>query len=450
MSTKTLANIRDELSIETGDYLHGTVTTALTTSTALVDTDLMSVEGGMTADYFKDWWVLITSGTNAAAIRKVDTYAVTGTIAVLGGSFAAETPSAALKATYELHKHHPTTKLNAINIATRKLYPRLHRKITDLSVITGNILPDFNWWTSATEHKFWTLSGATVARTSPSAYTRGSRFSAKLTDSGSGDGVMILTSTNYPRLIDFQGSTVSLYAWAYPLDTDDDAETEIVTIQPTSTGTTVDTNTSTTSNEATVFQLIKLEDISIKDDVNTFQIKMRCVTASKNVYYVEPRLIGKKVYDYMIPELLQGGQITWIRRQITGRNDIRPADDIGFNADYVDLFGWSVVTENINGTNYKFLRTPTNISEGYRLEIQGFAPLEDNLSADTDTITIDDPYTQLLVLESAKQMYKMLRGQGSSFTSDTYETEVARLDFEISRLGNLRMGQPSSMLRVRR
>uniref|UniRef100_A0A6H1ZDK1 Uncharacterized protein n=1 Tax=viral metagenome TaxID=1070528 RepID=A0A6H1ZDK1_9ZZZZ len=446
MAVKTLANIRDELSITTGDYLHSTVTTAIAASTNIVDTALANVEGGGTDNFWQDWWVLITSHLNIGVVRKISTYtASTQTIVVLGGVLLSDTANLA---TYEIHRNHPTTKKDAINISARKLYSRLYRKITDLSVVTGDILPDFNWWTSASVHKFWLTNNTTIARTSPSATTglsRDQRYSMKSTVS-SAAGYVYINNKIYPRLLDLQGHTISIYVQVYP---EDNGDVFIDLYTKTIAGTAA-TTSSTTTTYLGKWQPIKLENHSVPDNLEQIELRVRGQVINQYAYISEPRIVGRGIYDYMLPELFQNGEITWVRRQTTGYDNFKPADGIGYDDSYVDVFGWNTVTEDVNGTNYKFLRTPNRISANYKLELQGFAPLEDNLSADTDTITIDDPWTQLLVLESAKQMYKMLRGQGSSMTSDTYETEVARLDLEIARLGNLRMGQPANMLRVRR
>lgn len=447
MATKTLANLRDALSTELHDYLHSTVTTALAATNNLVDTELANVKGGTVDNFCKGWWVLVTSENNDGEIRRVSSYTATSkTIVSLGAAWTAETAGA--KATYELHKYHPTDKLDAINIVAQDIYPDLYREVVDTSLITGNILPDFNWWTAAAAHLFWSSSTMTLARTSPgSGYTRGNRFSMKTTDAGAGDEYVLINSDDYPRLLDLQGHSVSFYVWAYPVDTDDDAEIEIYTVKPTTTGTTVQTLTSTTVSEKGTFNLIKLETQAIASDIDFIEIRMRCVTASKNVYFAEPRLVVDGINSYMLPEWFQEGDISWVGIQRTGRS--YPCDNVGSNDAYDDYYGCHVVTEDVNGTVYKFLETPDFLSSQRRIELKGRCPLEYALSADTDTVTLDNRNLRYFVLASARQLFIMERGSVTSETSDVFEKEIARIDYQLLRLGNLKMTAPSAQMRVR-
>jgi len=446
MATQTLANLRDELSREIHDYLHSTVTTALAANNNLVDTLLANVKGGTTDNFCKNWWVLVTSNTNDGEIRRVSSYtALSKTIVTLG---AAWTTDGANKATYELHKYHPTDKLDAINATARKTQAYHH--LTDYQLVTGNILPDFEWWTSASAHKFYSASGATLARTSPgSGYTRGERYTALVTDSGAGDGYMYITSDNYPRLLDLQGMTVSVYAPVYCVSADDDAEIIIYTSKGTSTGAVTQTLTSITEVEQATWQWLLLENQELNTDLDEIQIRMSVVTAGNTAYYGPPVLLGKNVNGYMLPELFQKGQLDWVRTQRTSTGNDMPFYDIGQNQMYDDYFGWWVVEQDVNGAYYKFLRTPEYLSRGYKIELSGHVQLEDSLTADTDTISIDTEYSQRFILECVRQLYRMQRGMVSSETSDFFEKEIMRLDYEIAQLGNKRMSRPPTMLRMR-
>ena len=218
--SKTLANLRDQLSIALHDYHHSTVTTALTASKLIKDTTLANIQGGTTSDYFNTWWALITSGANTALtpLRRIADYdGATYWLTVQGDNFGDD---GAVKATYEIHKYHPTDKLRAINTTARKIFPTMHREILDLTLVSGNILPDshFEWWTSATTLKLYTGTTstgivATLAKTDTAGLTRGGKYSAKVTAANT-PGYMMINSNPYPRLLDLKNSTVSFYAWA--------------------------------------------------------------------------------------------------------------------------------------------------------------------------------------------------------------------------------------------
>ena len=432
MST-TLLTLRQRLSENIGDYFTSTVTTAIAASTSVIDTALANVEGGGTTDYFEDWWVYFTSGANIGVKRKVSSYnAGTWTLTVLGGNLATD---GAVKATYELHRVDPDKKIKAINNAARTLSSDIKRDITDISLVSGNILPDFNWWTGAAAHKFWASSTMTLARTSPgSGYTRGGRYSMKVTDAGAGDEYVSLHSDNYPRLLDLKGKTVSAYVWAYPVTTDDDPEIEIYTAKGDSTGADSQTLTSTTETESGYYQIVKLENQAIDDDIDTFEIRLKCVTASAVIYFQEPRITGVDVYDYMLPELFQNANIRRVRYQLTGSDNVAPADDIGYNADYQEIFGWDIVPQDINGTYYNFLRLPYSIPVGRRIELNSSADLEDNMSADTDTMNIDDPKSNVLIAQACWELFRQLRGFVTNSSNSAYDDEIAYWAGEVTRL----------------
>jgi len=431
MST-AYSTLRQRLSENVNDYFSSTVTTAIAASTSVVDTALANREGGGTTNFFEDWWILFTSGNNSGTKRLITDYNTsTTTLTVLGGNLTSDGTE---KCTYELHRIDPDIKKKAINNASRTLSSLIKRELTDLSLITGNILPDWHWWTSSSEHKFWSSSTMTLARTSPgSGYTRGGRFSMKVTDAGAGNEYVSIHSDNYPRLLDLKDRSVDVYVYAYPVDTDDDPEIEIYTAKGDSTGADSQTLTSTTETEKGYYQKVELESQTIDDDIDTFELRLRCVTAGKSVYFHEPRLMGIKVLDYMLPELFQNAKIKSVRYQASGNADI-PADDIGFNARYNEIYGWKIIPQEINGTYYNFLRLPYCPPVGRRIEITGTAPLEDNMSSDTDTMSIDDPETNVLIAQSCWEMFRQLRGFVTNSSNSAYDDEIAYWAGEVKRL----------------
>lgn len=457
MSTKTLANIRDQTSIELHDYHHSTVTTALAATNNLVDTELANVKGGTTDNFCTNWWVLVTSENNDGEIRRVTTYTASSkTIVTLGNAWTAET--AGEKATYELHKYYPTDKTNAINTAVRKVFPAIYRPITDLSLVSGNILPNshFEDWDVTTVPNFYRLNGATAVATTTPPYFRGETTSAKITTSSNNAGILIsaqsgsyspTTASDYPRLIDLKNTTISFYSWVYP-EVEDDVKIEIYTAKADGTEQTL---SSTTSAPAAKWTLLKLENQAINDAIQHIQIRFYVKTSGNYAYFDSARLVGRGINDYMLPKSLQNGQVTWVRRQVTGSDTEKPCDDIGFDVGYKDIFGWNIVTEDVFGTNYKFLRTPNQESNSYRFELTGYAPLKDDLSSDTDTVVLSDPHAELVVAYAMRELYKMERGTVSSETSDKYDREIIRLDLDIIRMtSGLGMMRPVSQLRVRR
>ena len=108
---------------------------------------------------------------------------------------------------------------NAINNASRELYPDLFRLVIDETLITGNILPPFIW-TSSSALALYSTSNATIAKTTTGGLFRNGLSSALVTTSAV-DGYLGLSSDNYPRLLDYMDKTATYKAWAYPSTAND-------------------------------------------------------------------------------------------------------------------------------------------------------------------------------------------------------------------------------------
>lgn len=436
--SKTLANLRDTLSEGIEDYLHSTVTTALAASTSIVDTALANVTGGTTTDYFLKWWALITSENNAGQNRIVSAYNTTSkTLTVQGNNF---TSDGADLATYELHRFNPAEKTRVINQAAKELYSTLFRHLRDRTLVGGNPLPGshFDWWTSASALKFYSTSNATLAQTSTAGLTWGGIYSAKVTVSAA-NGYMYISSNSYPRLLDLMGKTISFHCYAYP-EVADDAFIEIYTIQADGT---TQTLTSTTACPAGKWTLLTLEDQTLNDDLSEVQFRFKVATNSKYAYFDAAWVSGSDTYELMLPELFQDGILSQVRYQVTGHSD-EIADDIGWETPYELIWGWKVRDDN----TYKYLVLPSLYSER-RLELIGYCPLENTLSSDTDTMTIDDPYTQLLIACATMLLYEHKRSLPSLDSTELYNSEFNRWFGRTEELKRrLRMAKPAFQIGV--
>ncbi len=83
------------------------------------------------------------------------------------------------------------------------------------------------------------------------------------------------------------------------------------------------------------------------------------------------------------------------------------------------IWGWSIV--DISGT--KYLRVP-NLNKN-KLCLVGTTPLESNLSSETSTMTIADPYIDLLVAYAAYQLYEMEAGSPSANDREFLKNEAS-------------------------
>jgi len=441
MGTKTLANLRDRLSEMIGDYLHSTVTTALTTSASVVDTNLAKYTSK--DDWFNRRWCLVTSENNSGENRKISDYdSGTTTLTVLGANFSSD---GANKATYEIHTYDPDNFTRAINMAARELYGYLFKRVGwDDTLVMGNWLPDphLESWSSATALTWYTeTSNATLARTSTAAYARGGKYSAKLT-AGAANSYFGTNSDIYPRLLNLQGETVDFYCWVFP-EVANDAKIQIYTLEQDTTAT---TTTSTTTCPAGQWSRIAIESHSVPDDLA--KISFRCVVATntKYAYFDKARVTGPTVYELLAPEPFQQGEMTAFYEQISGNADDICDDVLTSASQTVPLFDVIEVFQE----GYKYIRLIHGSSAESKLIVSGYAPLEDNLSSDTDTMTIDEPEMQLLCAKAAEILYRLEAGQHSSEDRRRLLEESGRWTYETERMKNtLKMITPQAIVRLR-
>lgn len=322
---------------------------------------------------------------------------------------------------------------DAINNAARELSAKkiLHKSLIDETLITGNLLPPFIW-TSSSALALYSTSNVTLTKTTTGGLYRNGLTSAKATASA-GDGYLMLSSDNYPRLLDLMDLEVDYKCWAYP-EVADDGFLTLYTLQADGTAQTLN---STTSCPATKFTLLELEDQDLNDDLVKIEARMRVHTNAKYVYFDPPRLTGKGVQDYMLPDDFQDGHVSQVWLQSSAYSD-DACDDL--KPRYTEEFGWKV----INDGSYKYLHMPYIPTSGKKIKLVGYCPLESDLSADTDTMAIDDSYTPRLLTYAAYLMYQMLEDDVSSDDINRYERASLKWYGRSSLLG--RMPKPSEAI----
>ncbi len=448
MGTETLAQLRDRLSQVMGDYLHETVTTNLAANKSVICTDLAKYT---TRDgYFPRKWCLITSLLNAGENRKILDYAnFTTTLTVLGADWAPDSTAA----TFEIHTYNPDNKVRAINGAARELYPLLFRRVEwNDTLIMGNHLPNahFEDWTVSTAPDKYSLSAGTITA---AAYTtadntsggyRGGTTSMKLTTGVAGGGQYALTSSSlYPALLNLQGQTVTFKCWAYP-EVANDATIEIYTLKADSTAQTL---TSTTTCASKKWTQLSLESQALNDDLILIEFRFKVTSNSKYVCFDDARVIGNGIFDLMLPSEFWLGHISSVFEQISGNSDDICDDPATSVSDVTPLYG---CTEYTNA-GIKYLRLPYASSAERRLILQGYTPLEDTLSDDTDTMTIDDPHIELLISQAAYRLCEMEAGLVSSEDRKRLIDEAQRWLGKVEYLkGRLRMARPQPQTKFAR
>jgi len=328
---------------------------------------------------------------------------------------------------------------DAINNASREIYPNLYKPIDDKTLITGNILPNghFRDWSQTTYPDHYSLSNVTAVASTTAGTYRGGTKSAKVTASA-GNGYLYISSNSYPRLLDLMGKTVTFKCWAYP-EVANDATIEIYTVQADGSAQTL---TSTTSCPAGKFTLLELEDQELNDDLTEVQIRFKITTNAKYVYFDDARVTGRNVYEYLLPVDLQNGDVREVWMQGTGYSD-DICDDL--QPRFSDLiYGWDVFSD---GT-YKYLRLPFLYSSEKRIRLLGICPLEE-VDDDTDTITLDGEKVNLLITYAAYLLYEMEIGTPSSEDVSRYERQAGRWWAKYKRLqSHMRMTRPGQTLNL--
>lgn len=420
------------------DWIEVIVTTAINADNLVVSLNLNEFDGGSDTT-FNDWYCYITDKANVGVDRQVSAYATaTGQLTVRG---VALTDDAANLATIRLHRYSYTLVGKAINRAIEEVFPALHKKADDLSLITGNILPDasFEWWTSSSAMQFYSVTNTTLAQTTTAGLYRGQRgsTSVKSTVSGAG-GYHYISSDSYPRLLDLMGQTVNAYVWAAP-ETADDPTIVIYTVQADGT---TQTLTSTTAAPAGEFTRLALEGQAINDDLVEFQIRFPVATNGDYCYWDDAILCGQNLYEYLLPVKFQDGYTNQVYFQLEGYSD-EPAYDLQPRKWGAEEF------HIIDDGTYKYLGLDELPVSYRRLRLIGISPLE-ALSAATDTITLDaSGRINLLVAYASYLLYEMTENPVSSEDVKRYGRESAKRYGKYMRLlRKFRMISPSGRLKL--
>lgn len=382
--TTALSTIDQRLQEALGDRISVAVTTAIAANTSLISTNLRQFDGG-NDDTFNDWWVYITDKANATVERQIGDYATaTGTITVRGANL---TTDGADLATVEVTRYRRTDRINAINRGIEEVGKSIIREVDDISLVSGNFLPNghFNRWAVTTVPLLYSLSSVTAVEDTTAGEYWHEGKAAKVTASA-GNGYLHISSDTYPRLLDLAGKTVDFTCMVKP-QTANDAAIVIYTREADGTEQTL---TSTTTNPAARWTQAQLLNQAINQDIEYISIRFKVATNGQYVIFDDAILTANGVLnEYWLPHDLQVGTLKQVQVQIsrTGRDTssalARPSDDL-HGQDWRYVWGWDV----INDGTYNYLRIPYG-SNGYRLRLRGTAPLSGTLTAATDTIPLD-------------------------------------------------------------
>jgi hypothetical protein len=393
LHTFTLLELEELLSESINDYLQFDTTANTTAGTSITSTELKSYDDGA-ADYFNDWGVYLTEGNNIGVQRKVSDYTSTdGQLIIRGANLTADTQAV----TCRLHRYDRTHITNAIVDACKEIYPSLHRRIDDQTLITGNILPDahFESWSSTSALTWYTASNCTLAQTSTNALHRGGKYSVKVTNT-SANGYVYISSDTYPRLLELAGKEVNFYCQAYP-EVANDAYIVIYTIG--NDGTTTQTLTSTTTNAAASWTEIKLESQVLNSDLEEIQIRFKVATNIKYAYFDDAYIGGMYLTEYLLPESLRDGYLNQVLIQEPVSSLVQSENFYSIHPFMGAYPGESVGFDIINDNSNSYLKLDSTPLSEHRMRLIGYQPLESPVT-DSTTVTIDDEKVNLLIAKA--------------------------------------------------
>ena len=428
MATTTLQNLRRDLAAYLGyadivgkDGSAWTTTSNIGAGVTVVSTelrdygfdDLLGAESG--DDLFANWWIIIHGSNNAQTVRRIKSYdASAGEITVAGTNLSSESGST----DFEIHRYSPTMLREMLNTARLQAFPVLHKPVkATLATSVGQTryeVPsaivnkphtirvaygvasdfenqlltngDFESWSSASAVDSWSASSLDVAQetltTQPANFAvyRGT-YSVRCTSQASSQGTLTQTISSPST---HSGLTLNFSVWVYCL-TASVVSTRIYLNSSETLGTAADGGLHTGSGWELLTSQVKatttistltvgISVVSSATDNTEFYVDEAILTAGPTQ---EPERTGEALRNWEYYPVMEGSTL---------RNEI--------------VF-------------------PYEFGNNYRLRFEGQAYLS-SLSAETDTIEISKPHTELLMAYAAAELFKR-RAQQSPDTDDNYD-----------------------------
>jgi hypothetical protein len=413
-----------------------TTTTTIAASTALISTELRDYGfddfslPSSGDDALNNLWVIIHGTNNAQEIRRVSAYdASAGQLTLTGTDLSAESGAV----DFELHRYSPTYLRYVFNRVLRIAYPQVHLPITksvftargatryDIpSAIIGrpteirlqkglessfenNILSnaDFEDWTSGSPDS-WSATTLDVAEeessTSPTNYMVLETGSSVRATSQSGNTGTLLQSISSPST--HSGQRISLSVWVYSL-TAAKVRTQITINSTANTGTTADGG----EHGGTGWELLThYEDSTTTLSTLAVGVRVDSDATDNTEFYID--------------------------RAICSVGPLQVAEQTGEL-----MMNWEYAPEIQGSTLRQHVIFPAEFDDNYLLQFHGKGFLS-SLSAETDTIEIGAPETDLLYAYAAVEIYRRYASSAPDLDKEFNRERLIIAQTDIERLSN--------------
>ena len=401
MATTTRAVLRQRLSEAIGDYRSQT-TTSEGTPTTLVDTTLKNLPGGGDTNHFEEWYALCTSGANEGTFRRVSRYNVQTTTLVVESAFGSAVDTTV---NYELHRYDPSHKHNSINRAIEELYPSLHKRVRDETLVVDDLLSNSDFETFSGGFTGWTEVGSPTVSAETSLVMHGSQ-AAKMVGAAGATGQ--LTQTVTPNVHEITNKSATLKFWVYA------TEADTARIRLDWDGSDIDSSDYHSGKDQ--WELLSVT-ATVPSDATQIKVILEAA-ASGTAYFDAGWLVSGPKYQYTIPTTIIGGPY-YVSQQFSETDPDGPYYQLPRNA------------------------VPT---AGRRLRLEGIGLLS-RPSSDSATVELGEPRTSTIVAYAARYFYRMLAGDSALEANARWNAAVEMWSSEAARMASapgVRMPKPGA------
>ena len=398
MAITTRATLRQMLAQDLNWWRQLTATSAGGALNKIISTGLNQYDRGQD-DAFNNQWVWETVN---ASQRLVSDYVTSGGTLTVYAAFAGTITSGG---TFELHPYEPALLHDCLNDARDKVYPYIHKRIVDETLVTNNCLPNSHfedWTSSALDH--WTEAGGST-HAEETTIIRGPKGTSSLKITGGTTTGATCDQGNWIALLDVENATLSFYCWAW-CATADKARIQVYTKDSAGTAATSSSDYHTGGSE---WELLKCENVVIPDDLAIIQVRL--VNTATTAYFDNGYAFARPLFKYHLPSQFTRGPVqVFVQNTGSTSQSAGNADVIDGISSWLQVFDWDTVDDGVD----KYLTFKNTYPTRFKMKLIGMEPLS-SVSTDAGTMEVNSRQATAVVAAAAADLFKRL---ASSPTSD--------------------------------